>query len=94
MLAAEAGQEDIVRFLLEKGADINEMGWEDPTDPREGEELGSPLHKAAANGHEGVVRILLQSGAEVDLKDAQGRTALQLAEAHEYREITKLLGGS
>ena len=94
VLAAEAGKEDMVRFLLEKGADVNEIGVEDPTDPRETEEMGSPLHKAAANGHEGVIQILLERGAKVDLKDAQGRTALQLAEAHKYRDIVNLLDGS
>ena len=70
----------MIRFLLKRGADINEIGVEDETDERETAEMGTALHKAIVGGYEGVVRLLLEEGADTDLKDIQGRTPLALAE--------------
>jgi len=48
--AAFNGHTDVVRLLLEKGANI---------------EATTPLHTAAYNGHIGVVRLLLEKGANL-----------------------------
>lgn len=63
--AAEAGETQAVKFLLESGNDfdINEMGVEHPTDPRETEDMGTALHKAATEGHKEVVELLVKHGA-------------------------------
>lgn len=70
VMTAEAGKEDVFRYLLDQGADVNEIEDEDDTDEREALELRSALHKAAAKGNSTVVKLLLDRGAEVELKDA------------------------
>ena len=54
--AARNGRVEVVKFLIENGADIN----------LQGEAWYAPLHCAAQNGHVKVVKILLENGAEVD----------------------------
>jgi len=51
--AAGYGSEPLVRLLLQKGSDVNEIDSRNKT----------PLESAVMGGHEGVVRLLLQSGA-------------------------------
>ena len=76
-MAAEQGHTDVVRLLIERGADLN---------TRNGiQEMGDgggnmPLHLAIHNGHTEVVRVLLeQEGIEVDATDTGGKTALHWA---------------
>src|SRR5262245_46631445 len=54
--AAKHGYVDIVRFLLEQGADPNAREKGDNT---------HPLHWAAAQGHLDTVRVLLDAGGDV-----------------------------
>ena len=91
VMAAEAGKEDLVRYLLDQGADVNEIGDEDDMDEREVLEVGSALHKAAARGNSAVVKLLLDRGAEIELKDAQGRTALDVARIASPDEVVQIL---
>ena len=67
-LVAWAGQLDIARHLLDRGADTEAK-----------DERGiSPLHNAASIGHLGTVRYLLGGGAEIGAKDTRfldGNTA-------------------
>jgi hypothetical protein len=58
--ASAIGHKQIVRLLLEAGADVNAEG---------GGLYGSALQAASARGHEQVVRLLLDHGADVN---AQG----------------------
>ena len=67
--AAYRGCEEVVRTLLEHGAN------KDQTD-NDGD---TPLHLAADWGHAEVVRILLQYGADKDQTSNDGDTPLQLA---------------
>lgn len=89
--AAAAGKTDMVRFLLEKGADVDEMGIYHPYDRRCEERVGSALHQAARNGHQDIVALLLGEGADVNLKDLRGRTPLALAEAEGNDAVKSLL---
>jgi|GEM_PF-2692638 len=76
--AADAGQADAVRLLLDNGANVNQ-----------GDLIhGTPLIVAAGNGHTEVVKILLERGADVCLK-ADG--AKELAQKRGYKEIVELL---
>ena len=62
--AAEKGQTELVRLLLERNADPSKPG-----------EVGySTLHYAANNGHNDVVELLLDGGAHLDIKPEFGRT--------------------
>lgn len=77
-LAVLTDKEENVKCLLRRGADVNEMA--PITDnPGSRENMGPPLHKAVEKGHVGVVDILLNAGADVNMKDAKGRTAAEIA---------------
>lgn len=69
--AARACNSDCLRKILSFGLDINGVdsnGW-------------SPLHWAASSGYGSArsIKTLLKAGSNKDLKDKQGRTALDLA---------------
>ncbi len=82
--AAEKGHMDVVRMLLQKGADPN--GGEEGV--RWGEQ---PLVAAVENGHTEVVRALLEGGASVNARKFMGGTALQIAQQKGNAEIISLL---
>jgi ankyrin repeat protein len=58
--AAEEGNIDTVKSLLERGVDINAAMQDNQT----------PLDRAAAKGKVDVVRLLVERGAEVDSRDS------------------------
>ena len=67
--AAWGGHEEIVRALLQHGADVN----------RTDDEGRTALIAAAYMGHSEIVEHLLDYGAEIDHADSDGRTALSVA---------------
>jgi ankyrin repeat protein len=62
-LAAQLGQVEIVRLLLEAGEDPNRYN------PQGNHGHSTPLHQAALAGHEAVVRLLVERGARLDIRD-------------------------
>ncbi len=68
-LAARAGQEELVRELIKRGADLDRVG----------EDGFTALGGAAFAGRRSVVRLLLLAGADVERLGASGQTALHLA---------------
>ncbi|GLD73483.1 ankyrin repeat and sterile alpha motif domain-containing protein 1B isoform X6 [Lates japonicus] len=57
-------------------------------------ENGSALHEAALFGKMDVVRLLLDSGIDTNLRDSQGRTALEILREHpapKSQQITALI---
>lgn len=78
--AAAAHSAEIVRLLLEAGAD--------PSARQEGDYTA--LHAAALHGDAAMVRALLDRGADPDAKTADGRTARDLARGKP--EVEGLLG--
>ena len=81
--AARASRYDVVERILKCGAsvdDIDSNGW-------------SPLHWASASGHGSakVIKTLLKAGVNKDLKDQQGRTALDLALLFQKEEEAAIL---
>lgn len=65
-LAAKNSHVELVRLLLEHGADPNFKGSSNWT----------PLFEAAANGDEDIVRLMIQRGADINLKDTLDRTPM------------------
>ncbi|KFZ11721.1 hypothetical protein V501_04594 [Pseudogymnoascus sp. VKM F-4519 (FW-2642)] len=66
--AAIGGRPKIIRFLIQKGVDVNARDWEGRT----------PLHFAADNGHIAAIRLLCENGADIDAQDELGYTPLHL----------------
>ena len=66
--AAVGGCAKIIRFLIQKGSDVNAREWEERT----------PLHFAAQEGHVTAIRILVENGADINAQDEEGCTPLHL----------------
>ncbi|CAH1118393.1 unnamed protein product [Phaedon cochleariae] len=80
-VAARLGQTQVVKVLLEAGANSDQAdvdGW-------------TPLRAAAWGGHTEVVEILVQHNCSLDSVDAENRTALRAAAWSGHEEIVKVL---
>ena len=64
MCAAKVGHEGVVKLLLDRGANPNELT------------ITTPLHVAAKYGHPDVVKVLLAEGAEPNILNKDGITPL------------------
>lgn len=80
--ACQKGNVDFVKFLLEKGAEV---------DLYDNYEWKTALHLASENGHFECVELLLKSGAEVNETDSDDRTALHWACGEGNLECVELL---
>ena len=69
MCAASEGRFDVVKYLIDCGADVNEKGYLKQT----------ALHYASGRGDLKVVEALLSKGAEIDVEDEYRCTPLMLA---------------
>ena len=72
---------DVVRLLIEKGADAN----------AEDKYKRTPLHLAAMSGHLEVVRLLTGKGADATAEDTNKRTPLLLAAKNGHLDVVGLL---
>lgn len=79
--AARHGHTEVVKLLLNMGADVNKADFVDNT----------PLQWAASGGYTEIVRLLLNKGAGVDKGDIFEKTPLQWAAERGHIEIVKLL---
>ena len=86
-IAAGSGKLDVVKYLIEKGADVNIEG--------EGEfGIGTPLHIAARSGKLEVVKYLVEKGANINAKDNHNKTPwtpLHMAAVSEKWDVVKYL---
>ena len=80
-LAATQGNEDIVRLLLDEGANVNMVNYYGIT----------PLISAVWNGNENIIRFLLDRGADVNRTDHWGYTALMSAACRCRKGAVRLL---
>jgi len=79
--AAKNGNLELVKFLLDRGADIEEKDGSEDT----------PLNEAARKGHIEIVRLLINRGARLVSPNNNGKTALKWAEGNSATEIFQLL---
>ncbi|UCE40399.1 MAG: ankyrin repeat domain-containing protein [Candidatus Aminicenantes bacterium] len=80
-MAAQTGQIEIVKYLLEKGADVNLN--------RGG---ATALHMAALyGGKTELITLLLEAGADINAKTGDGVTPLNLAVIGKQKDIAELL---
>jgi ankyrin repeat protein len=85
-IAARRGQMEMVRLLVEEGANINYQVFHEHAD-----KSATPLHNAALFGHLPIVKYLLEHGADPTLKDYYGDRAFSNAKRQKYTEIMKLI---
>ena len=81
--AARANDLDVIRKMVQRGANVNvtdRHGW-------------TPLHWGAAStrGSAQAIKLLLKSGCDKDMKDEEGRTALDLAVLFERSALISIL---
>lgn len=80
-VAAQAGRSNIATVLLENGADPNLVAQNSDT----------PLFIAVRAHRTAVVQLLIEHKADIGDTDITGRTALDLAEEHNFDDIAALL---
>ena len=81
MLAAAQGDPEIVKLLLQKGAQVNGQG-----------EAGfTPLIEAVRSNHPAIVMLLLKSGAKPNQRNENGNTALVFAASEGQLEMIEAL---
>jgi hypothetical protein len=69
--AAQFGHVDVLEYLIEHGADVNEVNWC----------CRSLLFASCSEGKVGVARVLIEKGALIDQTDQVGRTPVCVAYA-------------
>ncbi len=79
--ASNRGHAEVVRLLLEKGAQIDSKEYSG----------NDALCYASYKGHIDVVRLLLEKGAKISQQDNQGETALHFAVDKGHTEVVRLL---
>jgi ankyrin repeat protein len=80
--AVRTNDEDLVRSLLEQGADTNEQDQDTAC---------TALMEAARLSRREMCRILLQSGSRLSQKDLEGRTALHMAASRDDAIVCRML---
>ena len=84
---------EVLRLLVEQGAPINSTVYEDYPSWAlfHFMGLGTALHKAAELGNVDAVRYLIGEGADRSIKDTNGRTAIELAQMLNQRQVIEAL---
>jgi ankyrin repeat protein len=86
--AAERGHVDYVRRVVQTGIDVNHVN-----DPGWTALLEAVVYGDGSAAYQEIVRVLLASGADPAIRDANGRTALEHAEARGQRAVAEILRG-
>lgn len=78
MLVSIAGELELVRLLVKRGAEVNRPNW-------------TPLHYAASAGHVPIIRHLIDHFAYIDAQSPNGTTPLMMAARHKHVDAMRLL---
>ena len=70
-----------IKFLLDRGIDVNDGGFFNIP----------PLLRAALYGKLDAIQTLIEYGADKNIRDKQGRTALELAKKYNHPRIVEIL---
>jgi ankyrin repeat protein len=89
--AAGMGHTEVVRILLAGGADADGRTHCEPESCEKPSAITTPLMIATVFNHIDVVEALLNAGADIDLRDGNGKTALDLAPEYGRPEVAQLL---
>ena len=82
-IAVYKEKEDLVKILLEHGADVNVH-----------DSFGhTPAHLAAMRGNLRILKLLEKAGARLDLKDSDGNEVVGVAKANEHLIIANYVAG-
>src|SRR5205085_8124971 len=85
--AASRGHADIVRYLIETGANLNSQSHlNDNTVDKESNGY-SPLHWACKNGHVKVADILIDNNAQLDIQTSNDAHQQALHTACQYGQL-------
>ncbi|VUC20102.1 unnamed protein product [Clonostachys rosea] len=85
-LATWHGHQEVVRLLLDHGADVHQA-----TKDSRFIEGSTALHEAARQRSEEIARLLIDAGADVQAADENGRTALHVAVTYSSEAVVDLL---
>ncbi len=75
--AAGSGYTEVVKALIEGGANINQVHVDGTT----------PLINASIGGNAALVKLLIDMGADISIKDPGGKTALDYAKNKQVKEL-------
>lgn len=81
ILAVERGHLELVKSLVQAGADINHANVDQMT----------PLMAACQKGHKEIVQYLIKMGAEIYVHNNHGETPLVIACSYERKDLLPLL---
>jgi len=76
-------REDLIRILIDHGADINRRN--------NSAHKARPAHVAVASYNIKILKLVVELGADLSLTDGKGLTPLQMAEQWEWKEAVRLL---
>lgn len=80
-LASMHGQQDIVRLLLDYGADAETRDWCEKT----------PIMHASENGYLEIVELLANRGADIEARDKYGQTPIMHSARYGHEKVTRFL---